>query len=47
MSVWEQLTAEIQDFTDGVRDLPVLPHVTPSEVKSELESRYDFAAPVS
>jgi glutamate/tyrosine decarboxylase-like PLP-dependent enzyme len=46
MSVWEQLIAEIQDFTAGVCDLPVRPHVTPSEVRTDLESRYDFAAPV-
>lgn len=46
MSVWTRLMAEIEDFTTGVRNLPVLPHVIPSEVRIELESRYNFEEPV-
>lgn len=46
MSVWTQLIAEIEDFMAGVVDLPVLPHVTPSQVRNELQSRYNFEKPV-
>ena len=46
MSVWTRLMAEVEDFTTEVPHLPVLPHVTPSEIRTELEGRYSFKKPV-
>ena len=42
MSIWNQLINEIEKFTVDVSDLPVLPIVSPSDVRREIESRYDF-----
>jgi glutamate/tyrosine decarboxylase-like PLP-dependent enzyme len=46
MTVWTQLIDEIEGFTTGVRDLPVLRQVTPAEVRTELESHYTFEKPI-
>jgi aromatic-L-amino-acid decarboxylase len=45
-SIWPQLAAEIEAFTTGIRELPVMPHVSPAEVREELETRYTFEEPV-
>jgi glutamate/tyrosine decarboxylase-like PLP-dependent enzyme len=46
MTVWKQLIDEIDGFTNEVRDLPISRHVTPAEIRSELESRYHFDKPI-
>ncbi len=46
MPIWTQLGTEIDRFTVQVRDLPVLPHVAPSQVRRELEQRYTFDHPL-
>lgn len=46
MTVWTQLINEIDGFTNKIRDLPVFQHVTPAEIRSELESRYTFDKPI-
>jgi glutamate/tyrosine decarboxylase-like PLP-dependent enzyme len=46
MSVWPRIVDEIEKFPVEERSLPVLQPVTPAEVRSALESRYTFDAPV-
>ena len=46
MTVWTQLINEIDGFTNNIRDLPVFQHVTPTEIRSKLESRYTFDKPI-
>ena len=46
MTVWKQLIDEIDGFTNEVRDLPISRHVTPAEIRSELENRYNFDKPI-
>jgi len=46
MSLWEQVGREVEDFIGHVRELPVSAAATPETVRKEIESRFDFAAPV-
>jgi len=46
MPLWSDIAAEIAAFRAGIRDLPVVPDVTPSELRAELEPRYRFDRPV-
>lgn len=46
MSVWDQLIEEVEKLIESERDLPVLRQVTPTEIRSDLESRYTFESPV-
>ncbi len=46
MPVWKRLVNEIDGFTNGIHNLFVCPHVTPEEIRSELEGRYRFDKPV-
>lgn len=46
MPLWSKIASEIAGFRAGIRDLPVLPDVTPSELRAELEPRYRFDRPV-
>jgi glutamate/tyrosine decarboxylase-like PLP-dependent enzyme len=46
MSIWTHIEAEIASFHADIRDLPVLPHVTPSELRRDLEQRYTFERPI-
>lgn len=45
-AVWRQLAAEIADFAATIRDVPVLPQVTPAEIRNALAGRYTFEAPI-
>jgi hypothetical protein len=45
-SVWARLAAEVESFTSGIRGLPVLPPVSPEEIRGALQACYGFAAPV-
>jgi glutamate/tyrosine decarboxylase-like PLP-dependent enzyme len=46
MTVWKQLIKEIDGFTNEIRDLSLVQHITPTEIRSELESRYSFSNPI-
>lgn len=46
MTVWTQLINEIKGFTNEIRDLPIFQHVTPAEIRAELENRYTFDKPI-
>jgi aromatic-L-amino-acid/L-tryptophan decarboxylase len=47
MTIWEQVGREIEDFTNGIRELPVSAPVTARDLRQELESRFDdFTAPI-
>ena len=46
MTTWTQLISEIEEFTDGIRDLRVSQKVTPKEIRSALEQRYTFDKPI-
>ena len=46
MSAWNQLINEIEKFTAGGRELPVLNPVSPAEVRHALEGRYTFETPI-
>jgi glutamate/tyrosine decarboxylase-like PLP-dependent enzyme len=41
-----RLQAEVESFFANVRDLPVLPNVSPAAVRSELDARFTFEEPV-
>ncbi|MBK6315081.1 MAG: aminotransferase class V-fold PLP-dependent enzyme [Blastocatellia bacterium] len=44
--VWDAVAAEIADFPQAVRDLPVTPDCTVDTLRSWLAAEYSFAAPV-
>ena len=46
MTVWTQLINKIKGFTNEILDLPVFQHVTPAEIRTELENRYTFNKPI-
>lgn len=46
MSVWQRVIEEIERFPAQVRDLPVFQHVTPADVRTDLENRYTFEKPI-
>lgn len=46
MSVWPRVIDEIEHFPTEVRGLPVFRHAAPADVRTALESRYTFEAPV-
>jgi glutamate/tyrosine decarboxylase-like PLP-dependent enzyme len=46
MSIWTQLTEEIEKFSIEERDLPVLQPITPAEVRVNLQKRYTFESPI-
>lgn len=46
MSIWEQVGREIEDLMNGIRTLPVSPPSAPDVVRRDLESRFDFTAPI-
>lgn len=45
-SIWQQLIDEIQAFPTDLRDLPVWSKASPREIRTLLENRYTFDAPV-
>lgn len=45
MSIWNMLEDEIEGFRNDSRALPVIPHVTPAELRSKLEGLYTFKEP--
>ncbi len=47
MPLWSDIAAEIADFRRRIRDLPVLPDVTPEALRAELEPKYRFDRPVA
>ena len=47
MSVWTQLIEETETFAIEVRDWPVLQQVAPADVRSDLENRFTFDAPIA
>lgn len=47
MSIWDRLGDEIGLFRGDIRSCPVGPDISPEKLREELESRYDFSAPVS
>ena len=46
MSAWTKLINEIEGFINEKHDLPVSQHVTPIQIRSELERRYTFDKPI-
>jgi glutamate/tyrosine decarboxylase-like PLP-dependent enzyme len=46
MTLWEQVGEEVEDFIGHVRELPVASTTSPGAVRDEIESRFDFAAPI-
>lgn len=46
MSIWNMLESEIEAYRKDSRTLPVIPHVTPAELRLELEAHYKFEDPV-
>lgn len=46
MTIWEQVGREIEDFMSGIRTLPVSSSPQPDAVRHDLESRFDFIAPI-
>jgi hypothetical protein len=46
MKSWAKLINEIEGFTNEIRDLPVSRHVTPTQIRSELNRRYNFDKPI-
>jgi aromatic-L-amino-acid decarboxylase len=47
MTIWEQVGREIEQFRDGIRELPVSRSTHVQDVRLELESRFDdFTAPI-
>jgi glutamate/tyrosine decarboxylase-like PLP-dependent enzyme len=46
MGIWDDVSREIQDFTAGIRDLPVTTPVHPQTVRRDVESTFDLAAPI-
>jgi glutamate/tyrosine decarboxylase-like PLP-dependent enzyme len=46
MPLWTAIAAEIADFRRRIRDLPVIPDITPETLRAELEPRYRFDRPI-
>jgi glutamate/tyrosine decarboxylase-like PLP-dependent enzyme len=46
MSLWSQLIQEIETFPQEIRNLRVSPHVSPEEIRAQLEKRYSFDTPI-
>jgi glutamate/tyrosine decarboxylase-like PLP-dependent enzyme len=46
MSLWSQLIQEIETFPQEIRTLRVSPHVSPEEIRAQLENRYSFDTPI-
>ena len=46
MSIWGDVSREIQDFTSGIRELPVSRPAPPHTVRSDIESAFDLEAPI-
>jgi hypothetical protein len=44
--LWEQIGREVDDFSSGIRALPVSRMPRPDMVRAEVESRFDFANPI-
>lgn len=47
MNIWEQVAREIEDYITGLRTLPVSSSSPPEAVRHDVESRFDFAAPIA
>ncbi|MCK5316044.1 MAG: aminotransferase class V-fold PLP-dependent enzyme [Anaerolineales bacterium] len=47
MSIWNSLENEIKRFRQDSRTLPVMPQVSPEQLRKELEGRYTFEQPVA
>jgi aromatic-L-amino-acid decarboxylase len=47
MTIWEQVGREIDDFISGIRTLPVATSSPPAAVRHDVESRFDFTAPIA
>lgn len=47
MRIWEQVGREIEDFMSGIGTLPVSTSSSPDAVRHDVESRFDFAAPIA
>ena len=47
MSAWEELRAEVEDFTSNIRAHRVVGPVRPRELRERIESRFDFASPIA
>jgi glutamate/tyrosine decarboxylase-like PLP-dependent enzyme len=47
MSIWNSLENEIKRFRSESRTMPVVPQVSPAQLRKELEGRYTFENPVS
>lgn len=46
-SVLQKVVREVIDFYDGIRDIPITPEVTVSEIRRHLKHRYgEFAGPI-
>jgi glutamate/tyrosine decarboxylase-like PLP-dependent enzyme len=46
MTVWTRLINEIEGFNNEICDMPVSQHVTPTEIRTELDRRYTFDKPI-
>ncbi len=46
-SIWQTLETEIQRFRRDSRSTPILPEISPAELRKELEDRYTFEGPIS
>jgi aromatic-L-amino-acid/L-tryptophan decarboxylase len=46
MTIWDQVGQEVDDFMNDIRTLPVSSSLRPDDVRHDLESRFDFVAPI-
>ena len=46
MSIWDDVSHEIQQFTAEIRDLPVSTPAHPASVRRDIESAFDLATPI-
>src|SRR6185295_3062937 len=46
MSIWDDVSREIQQFTAEIRDLPVSTPAHPASVRRDIESAFDLATPI-
>ena len=47
MTIWDQVGQEIENFTDGIRDVPVSSPVDAEALRRDIKSRFgDFATPI-
>jgi glutamate/tyrosine decarboxylase-like PLP-dependent enzyme len=47
MSVWDRLVNEIEDYSAHIREIPIMPQVTPTEIRYELEKQFTFEKPLN